>query len=160
MRLIRSFIFLQPKEGYCIILVSDRHILLYAEAQAMQTTDSTKNSLAATGTPDSQRLASGSRPTNERPKGQKQRGEGADSEGQQLGSAGKAGGWAGRLKSLFTIAGRGAHFQIDVPAETLRQAYRAEPVYLVSSTCLAIYLINLYSIRQSHFDAGSKVTSG
>ena len=61
------------------------------------------------GTPGGQRTSIGGKHLGQYPGGQNQKEDSGHPEGLAQGSGGKPGGWAGRLKSLFTISGRGAH---------------------------------------------------
>lgn len=59
------------------------------------------------GTPKGQRIRSEGKRLGQGNGAQSQAEDNGPPEGLPQGSAGKAGGWAGRLKSLFTISGRG-----------------------------------------------------
>ena len=61
------------------------------------------------GTPEGECTSIGAKHPGQSHGGQNLKEDSGHPEGLAQGSGGKPGGWAGRLKSLFTISGRGAH---------------------------------------------------
>ena len=79
----------------------------YAEAEAAsQQLHSKAGERGNGGPPKGQGIRAEGKQQKQNHGGQSQA-DGGPSEGPPQGGAGKAGGWAGRLKSLFTISGRG-----------------------------------------------------
>ena len=94
------------------------------------------------------------RQVSDRHKGQSQKEAGGTPEGQLLSSGGKPGSWAGRLKSLFTISGRGmqpvyacnqlsrSRRSVDLVARLLRVSlFTILQMKLISCSVLTIHAV-------------------